>query len=53
MNAAFMSYKKRKLFNQVVDTVDSLVYQIQDEKDSEELARIRSRELSLLDPKIA
>jgi hypothetical protein len=39
MNAAFINYKKRKLFHEVVNTVENLIRQIQEEKEAEEIAR--------------
>lgn len=42
MNAAFINYKKRKLFFEVVNTVESMIKQMQDEKEAEELAKLKA-----------
>jgi hypothetical protein len=36
MNAAFINYKKRKLFHEVVSTVENIVKEIQEEKEAED-----------------
>ena len=41
MNAAFINYKKRKLFFEVVNTVENFIKQMEEEKEAEELAKIR------------
>lgn len=50
MNAAFINYKKRRLFFEVVNTVEAIVKQMAEEKEAEENAKQLAQEV--LDPKV-